>query len=197
VYGDPDVDFEKVLKECSETILQQVKTLRQISMEFSTFASPGPLALERTDLASLVRDTVAPYIKSAPAGIRLSIDAAPDLPEVKVDRRLIQRTLVNLLENALHAVQGEGRIEVKVARVHRGDEPFVAVSVRDDGVGIEPEVKARVFEPYFSTRATGSGLGLAIARKVVEDHGGVITLSSVPGEGTEVEIQLPVESESA
>jgi nitrogen fixation/metabolism regulation signal transduction histidine kinase len=188
VYDDPDVDFEKVLKECAETILQQVKNLRQISMEFSTFASPGPLALEPTDIASLVRDTVAPYFKSAPSGIRLEVDAERGLPEVMVDRRLVQRTLVNLLENALHALNGGGRIDVQVSR--KG--AFVALTVRDDGVGIEPEMRARVFEPYFSTRAAGTGLGLAIARKAVEDHGGTIALESAPGEGTEVTIQLPI-----
>ena len=187
VYGDPDVDFEKVLKECSETILQQVRTLRQISMEFSTFASPGPLALEPTDIASLVRETVAPYLKSVPSGIRMEIAAEADLPEVRVDRRLIQRTLVNLIENALHALNGGGRIDVRVARLGG----FVALSVRDNGTGIDEEVRGRVFEPYFSTRAAGTGLGLAIARKVVEDHGGTIALESAPGEGTEVTILLP------
>jgi signal transduction histidine kinase len=192
VYGDPDVDFEKVLKECSETILQQVKTLRQISMEFSTFASPGPLVLEPTDIASLVRETAAPYVQSAPSGIRLEVATASDLPVARVDRRLIQRTLVNLIENALNALNGSGRIEVQVSKITRGGTPFVALTVRDDGVGIEPEVKARVFEPYFSTRAAGTGLGLAIARKVVEDHGGTIALESEPGRGTEVTIQLPV-----
>jgi nitrogen fixation/metabolism regulation signal transduction histidine kinase len=192
VYGDPDVNFEKVLKECSETILQQVKTLRQISMEFSTFASPGPLVFEPTDIASLVRDTAAPYVQSAPSGIRLEVATESDLPVARVDRRLIQRTLVNLIENALNALNGSGRIEVQVSKITRGGTPFVALTVRDDGVGIEPEVKARVFEPYFSTRAAGTGLGLAIARKVVEDHGGTIALESEPGRGTEVTIQLPV-----
>jgi len=191
VYGDPDVDFEMVLKECAETILQQVKTLRQISMEFSTFASPGPLALEPADIASLARDTVAPYLKSSPSGVRIEVEAEPDLPEVMVDRRLVQRTLVNLIENALYALNGGGRISVQVSR--RG--AFVALSVRDNGVGIEPEARARVFEPYFSTRAAGTGLGLAIARKVVEDHGGTISLESEPGQGTEVTIQLPVTGE--
>ncbi len=187
VYGDPDVDFEKVLKECAETVLQQVKTLRHISMEFSTFASPGPLALEPTDMAALVRNTVAPYLKSAPSGIRLEVDSERALPEVMVDRRLVQRTLVNLIENALHALNGGGRIDVQLSR----EGAFVTLTVRDDGVGIDPEVKARVFEPYFSTRAAGTGLGLAIARKVVEDHGGSISLESEPRRGTTVTIQLP------
>ncbi len=199
VYGDPDVDFEKVLKDCSETILSQVKTLRQISMEFSTFASPGPLAFEETDIASLVRDTVAPYRLSAPSGVRVSVETEPTIPRVRVDRRLIQRTLVNLIENALHALDslnGGGRIDVEAKQAVRGGRRFVVLTVRDDGFGIDPEVKERVFEPYFSTRAAGTGLGLAIARKVVEDHGGTIGLDSEPGRGTKVTIELPVGSEN-
>ncbi len=197
VYGDPDVDFEEVLKECSETILEQVKSLRQISMEFSTFASPGPLALEPTDIEALARDTLEPYVKTAPSGLRLHLEAARELPDVMVDRRLLKRTLVNLIENALHALDGAGRIDVKVASVRREGVPFVALSVKDDGTGIEPEARARVFEPYFSTRATGTGLGLAIARKIVEDHGGTIRLESEPGEGTEVTIELPLDHQGS
>jgi signal transduction histidine kinase len=159
-------------------------------MEFSSFASPGPLLLEETDLPSLVKETVEPYRQSAPAGIEVRMDFEPALPGAKVDRRLLKRTLVNLLENALHALNGKGIIEVTVARA----ETFLRLTVRDNGVGIEPEVKSRVFEPYFSTRAAGTGLGLAIARKVIEDHGGTISLESSPGDGTEVTILLPVEA---
>jgi signal transduction histidine kinase len=195
VFRDPNVDFEEVLKECSETILEQVKTLRQISMEFSTFASPSPLEREPVDIGSLVRDTVAPYRHSAPEGVSVSVEADPRIPEVRVDRRLLKRTLVNLIENALHAlepVNGGGHIDVAAKQVSRGRNRFVEIRVRDDGIGIDPDVRARVFEPYFSTRAAGTGLGLAIARKVVEDHGGTIRLESEPGKGTEVVIELPL-----
>jgi signal transduction histidine kinase len=188
VYHDPDVDFGKVLRECGDTILQQVKTLRQISMEFSTFASPGPLDLESGDLRALVEETLAPYRKSAPSGVAIDFEAAADLPEARIDRRLMQRTLVNLIENALHALDGRGRVAIALRR--NGEK--LTLTVRDDGAGIAAEVKQRVFEPYFSTRASGTGLGLAIARKVVEDHGGTIRLESSPGAGTEVEIEIPI-----
>ena len=69
----------------------------------------------------------------------------------------------------------------------------VEVAVADTGVGVEPELKERIFEPYFSTRAAGTGLGLAIAKKVVEDHGGSIMLESEPGRGTTVRMRLPVD----
>ena len=192
VHDDPNVDFEKVLDECTETILQQVKALRQISMEFSTFASPEPLRPEPTDIEELVRETVAPYVQAPPDGVRVSLDIADDLPLLRADARLLKRTLLNLVENALHAVNGEGSVDVKVIHESSNGARFVEVAVADTGVGIEPELKERIFEPYFSTRAAGTGLGLAIAKKVVEDHGGSIVLESEPGRGTTVRMRLPV-----
>ena len=194
VYRDPDVDFDKVLDECTETILQQVKSLRQISMEFSTFASPEPLKLESLDLGELVRETVEPYVQAPPPGIEFEVHVDETLPRIRCDRRLVKRTLVNLMENALHAVDGSGAVRVRVEPDASSGERFVRVSVSDTGVGVDPELKGRIFEPYFSTRASGSGLGLAIAKKVVEDHGGQISLESEPGRGTEVTMTLPVSS---
>ena len=158
VHDDPNVDFEKVLDECTETILQQVKSLRQISMEFSTFASPEPLRPEPTDIEELVRETVGPYVQAPPDGVRVHVDIAEDLPRLRADARLLKRTLVNLVENALHAVNGEGSVNISVTRASSNGERFVEVAVADTGVGIEPELKDRIFEPYFSTRAAGTGL---------------------------------------
>jgi two-component system nitrogen regulation sensor histidine kinase NtrY len=183
------VDFAKVLRECSETILEQVKALRQISMEFSTFASEAPLELTSVDVPSLVRETLAPYQSSRPEGVSIAIEVPSPVPEIQADSRLLKRTLLNLVENALHALDGSGAIVVRVSEDGAG---FVQIVVADDGVGIEAEMKERVFEPYFSTRAAGTGLGLAIARKVVEDHGGTIALESEPGEGTRVTLRLPI-----
>ncbi len=114
VFGDKRVDFKKVLKDCTETILQQVRSLRQISMEFSTFANPSPVEREPTDLAVLVTETAAPYIQAPPEGVTVDVQIAPALPSLWVDKRLMQRTLVNLLENALHALNGQGHVEVSV-----------------------------------------------------------------------------------
>ena len=192
VHNDPSVDFEKVLDECTETILQQVKSLRQISMEFSTFASPEPLRPEPCDLEALVRETVAPYVQAPPTGVHVSVEIADGLPLIRADARLLKRTLLNLVENALHAVNGAGSVKINVREGPNGARS-VEVAVADTGVGVEPELKERIFEPYFSTRAAGTGLGLAIAKKVVEDHGGSIMLESEPGRGTTVRMRLPVD----
>jgi two-component system nitrogen regulation sensor histidine kinase NtrY len=191
VYGDADVDFAKVLRECSETILEQVKALRQISMEFSTFASEAPLELASVDVPSLVRETLLPYLSSRPEGVSIALEVPSPVPEIQADSRLLKRTLVNLVENALHALDGSGAIVVRVSEDGAG---FVQIVVADDGIGIEPEMKERVFEPYFSTRAAGTGRGRAIARKVAEDHGGSIALESEPGQGTQVTLRLPIAS---
>ena len=192
VYDDPQVDFREVLKRCSETILQQVKTLREISREFSSFASRFILNPEPTDLGQLVRETLEPYRQAPPPGVRIDIDLAPSLPLVALDRRLIQRTLINLVENSLNAINGGGRVRVSVHPGPSDDGRWVEMEVADDGVGIAPEVRARIFEPYFSTRASGTGLGLAIVRKAVEEHGGDISVESERGQGTRVVVRLPV-----
>ncbi len=192
VFDDKRVDFKKVLKDCTETILQQVRSLRQISMEFSTFANPTNVEPEPTDLASLVSETAAPYLQAPPKGVTVDVQITPEIPSVSVDKRLMKRTLVNLLENALHALNGHGHVAVSVQSIDDGSEAWVEVAVADNGEGIEPESLEHIFEPYFSTRASGTGLGLAIARKVVEDHGGTIALESEPGQGTRVYFRLPV-----
>ncbi len=191
VFDDKRVDFKKVLKDCTETILQQVRSLRQISMEFSTFANPTPVEREPTDLALLVTETAAPYIQAPPQGVSIDVQIAPGIPSLSVDKRLMQRTLVNLLENALHALNGHGHVEVSVRSIDDSGAHWVEVAVSDTGEGIEPELQEHIFEPYFSTRSGGTGLGLAIARKVVEDHRGTIALESQPGKGTKVFFRLP------
>jgi nitrogen fixation/metabolism regulation signal transduction histidine kinase len=192
VFGDPRVDYEKVLKDCTDTILQQVRTLRQISMEFSTFSSPSRLEPESTDFSRLVNETLGPYQQAPPPGVTVNIDVASSIPTIVIDRRLIQRTLINLLENAFHAMNGGGQVTVTVSPIRQDGKDWIEVEVSDTGEGIDPELLERIFEPYFSTRVAGTGLGLAISRKAVEEHGGTISLESEPGVGTQVRIRLPV-----
>jgi signal transduction histidine kinase len=123
--------------------------------------------------------------------VTVEIEMIPDIPSVSVDKRLMQRTLVNLVENALHALNGHGLVAISVQPIEKDGRNWVEVAVADNGEGIEPELQEHIFEPYFSTRASGTGLGLAIARKVVEDHGGTIALESTPGHGTKVFFRLP------
>ncbi len=129
-----------------------------------------------------------PYVAGASGAIDFEVVAAPGLPSLLIDRTLVGRALTNVIDNALHAMPGGGRLRVEAAR--RGPDA-VELSVEDTGIGMDDEALARLFEPYFSTKAVGTGLGLAIARRNIELNGGTITVVSERGNGTRVTILLP------
>ncbi|MQA30803.1 MAG: HAMP domain-containing protein [Luteitalea sp.] len=180
-----------VLDECVAAILTQVKLLRQISTEFSSFASSPTPRPEPTDLAALVAEVIEPYRTGLTGRVAIAIAAAPDLPPVMADRTLFARALTNVIENALHAMPGGGHLAVSI-RLPNVDSTTVDVEVTDTGIGMDQDALVKIFEPYFSTRATGTGLGLTIAKRNVELNGGTIAVSSERGVGTTVTLTLPL-----
>src|SRR5438067_2304729 len=193
-----------VLDECVNAILGQVKLLRQISAEFSSFASSPTPRPEPTELQALIEEVVEPYRAGLANRIVIVVETAGDLPAVSIDRTLFARALTNIIENALHAMPGQGRLTI-AARVDAvaaaapaasGSSPIsgsaVVVEITDTGVGMDPESASKIFEPYFSTKATGTGLGLTIAKRNVELNGGTIDVRSRRGSGTTVTILLPM-----
>jgi signal transduction histidine kinase len=180
-----------VLDDCVTAILSQVKLLRQISAEFSSFASSPTPRPEPTSIASLIEEVVEPYRTGLSNRIAVDVDAPADLPVIAIDRTLFARALTNVIENALHAMPGRGRLTV-VSR-HSSDNGLeaIVVEVADTGVGMDKDALNKIFEPYFSTKATGTGLGLTIAKRNVELNGGTIEVRSERGGGTTVTITLP------
>ena len=189
VHADRGEPLSPVLQECVATILTQVKLLRQIASEFSSFASAPTARPATVEVQELLREIVDPYRAGLSDRITFDVDVPSDLPPIHVDRTLITRALTNLIENALHAMPARGTITL----VARSDNGVVRVRVSDTGVGMDPEALARAFEPYFSTKATGTGLGLPIAKRNVEINGGSINVVSERDRGTTVEITLPTE----
>jgi len=187
VHADRGEPLGPVLRECVETILAQVRLLRQISSEFSNFASSPTAKPSVVRVPDLVRDIVDPYRAGLADRLELAVDAPEPLPPVLVDRTLVTRSLTNIVENALHAMPGRGTLTVSAA-VEGG---VVAIRVSDTGGGMDPEALARAFEPYFSTKATGTGLGLPIAKRNVELSGGTIAIDSRRDRGTTVTVRLP------
>ena len=188
--GEP---LSPVLEECVTSILSQVKLLRQISAEFSSFASRPTPHPEPTSLAELIPTVVEPYVTGLAGRVAVRMDVPASIPLVVVDRVLLARALTNMIENALHAMPGNGTLTVK-AETTPGT---VRLSVSDTGTGMDPEALRRIFEPYFSTKATGTGLGLTIAKRNVELNGGRIHVESSPGKGTRVTIELPASAPNA
>ncbi|HJQ99366.1 MAG TPA: ATP-binding protein [Candidatus Polarisedimenticolaceae bacterium] len=182
VLPSPEIDA------CLDAIVRQVRDLRDISQAFSTYARLPDLALEPADPASFLAEVTAPYRAAPPPGIEVREDYR-DAPPVRIDRRILSRAIVNLVANAIEAMPRGGTLTVASRKDANG--AGAILSVADTGVGIGPEARARLFEPYFSTKSSGTGLGLAIVRRVVEAHGGTIDVESEAGKGTTFTIRLP------
>ena len=188
VHEDRGEPMSPVLESCVATILGQVRLLRQIAAEFSSFASSPTARRAPADPVKLVHDVVEPYRVGLGDRIEIRNTVAPPLPPVLVDRTLVARALANIVENALHAMPGGGRLSL----TSRVDDGLVEIRVEDTGVGMDADALGRVFEPYFSTKTTGTGLGLPIARRNVELSGGTIVVESQKNHGTAVIIRLPI-----
>ena len=130
---------------------------------------------------------MTPYLPGLDGRITVTIGVETGLPSVSVDRTLVARALTNVIDNALHAMPGQGALEVRAAM----QETAVLLVVSDNGAGIDEATLPRIFEPYFSTKASGTGLGMAIAKRNVELSGGHITVESRQHAGTVVRITFP------
>jgi two-component system nitrogen regulation sensor histidine kinase NtrY len=183
----------KVFDECVDAITSQVDGLKLLVDEFSNFARLPTANPQAGDLNRLIADAVASYDGTERVAFDAQLD--PSLPTVDIDREQIRRALTNLIDNAIAAVQrsprgGRGG-RVMVRSVWDASLQSVRFEVADDGVGIPPEDRRRIFEPYFSTRSKGTGLGLAIVSRIVADHHGYIRVQDNPPQGTRFIVEIP------
>lgn len=188
VHADRGRPLDAVLDGCVDTILSQVRLLRQIASEFSSFASSPTPRLASADLAELVDEVVRPYEVGAANRWTFPRTFEPELPKLFIDRTLVGRALTNVIDNAMHAMPGGGTVTIGARRL---SDERVELTLADTGVGMDEEALGRLFEPYFSTKAVGTGLGLSIARRNVELNKGTIAVASEKGRGTKVTIVLP------
>lgn len=196
------------LREAVSDIDEETVRLNRVVTEVLDFARPIRFELEDTDLNALCRDSAEAAWTGDP-GSAVAFDLDPALPPVVTDAERLRTALVNILTNARHAVLAasradtgtDGRSRVVVVDgpgvlVHtRYADRRVTISIRDRGIGIEPEHMPHIFDPYFTTRRAGTGLGLPIAKNIIEGLGGVLAVTSLPGEGTEIRIDLPIASD--
>lgn len=148
---------------------------------------PGDLNAVVADVVELMQG------HAADRGVRLDWQPAPDLPELAFDAEGIHRAVLNLLTNAIDAGEGREGAFVRVSTEARAPGDPVAIRVLDNGVGVPEEDRAAIFEVFTSNKGSrGTGLGLPVSRKIVREHGGEIRVSSVPGEGSEFVVELPI-----
>jgi nitrogen fixation/metabolism regulation signal transduction histidine kinase len=154
---------------------------------FSQYARAPETTLQPLDLNTVVREVLTLYEAQRPA---IGLELEPGLPLVQGDPARLRQVIHNLLQNAEQAILDRSQPRVTVRTRLEG--AAARLSVLDNGPGFPPEMLARAFEPYVTTKAKGTGLGLAIVKKIVEEHDGSIELNNVPGSGAQVSILLPV-----
>ena len=187
-----DPEFDKYFDEATRTVLDEVHRISNIVTEFTRFArlpAPQPQDLEVMELA---RQVVRLHEAGSKAKVQVVVARVP--PTVRADRDQIVQVLTNLVQNALDAVADQGEAgEVRVAVGTEGT-GMVTVTVSDNGPGIAPEIAARLFEPYATTKRHGTGLGLAIAQRIAIEHNGELSYVPTPaGSGAAFRLVLPVE----
>jgi two-component system nitrogen regulation sensor histidine kinase NtrY len=193
ITDDPDT-----FRACTDTIVRQVGDIGRMVDEFSAFARMPQPVIRPEDPAQLVREALV-LQRDAHPGITYDLRLPEKYPLVRCDRRLINQALTNLLQNAADAIamrpEGEagGHVIVEVTQTAG----WLHIAVEDDGIGLPgDDERDRLTEPYVTHKAKGTGLGLAIVKKIMEDHGGGLTLADGADGGARATLTLPLDKES-
>jgi two-component system nitrogen regulation sensor histidine kinase NtrY len=178
-FGKVIVEDKAVFEQCTETIVRQVDDIRRMVDEFSRFARMPKPVIEGEDVADTVRQAVF-LMRVGHPDVDIEAEIRNEPMRAQFDRRLISQALTNIIKNATEAIEavpaselGKGRIDVIAAR----ENDDIVIDVIDNGIGLPKMSRARLLEPYVTTREKGTGLGLAIVGRVLEDHGGRIELN--------------------
>ena len=182
-------DDGQVFEECTNMIIRQVEELKRLVDEFSNFARMPAANPVPSDIRKIVREALTLY-REAHKEVEITFHDSEEIPIFNLDREQMKRVMINLLDNAIAAVDGKGKIEIILN--YDSLLQMVRIEVADNGKGIPPEHKMRLFEPYFSTKKHGTGLGLAIVNTIITDHNGFIRIQDNKPRGTRVIIELPV-----
>lgn len=175
-------------REDLETIIGQTDRIANLIRELLAFARPQPLRFERIEMGlELLRAVSLLRGKAEKLDVAITVDVPAGLPQLRADPHHMQQVFLNLLVNAIDALATveDGRAR-RIGIEARSDEKEIRIRISDTGPGMKPELLARVFDPFVTTKdvGKGTGLGLAVCRRIVEEHGGSITAESTPGEGS-------------
>ena len=179
---------EEVFDKCTEMIVQHVDLIKNLVNEFSTFAKFPDIHIVPCSIKDIVEETVALY-KEGLEHVNIQLNYEENLPTIPLDRQQMKQAFINLIDNAVAAINKKGNIIINISF----DEilKILRIEVADDGKGISDEEKTRLFEPYFSTKKSGMGLGLAIVNSIIYDHKGMIRVQDNSPRGARFIIELP------
>ena len=179
----------KVLEECTNMIINQVEELKSLVNEFSSFARMPASNPVSNNINQVIKEAISMY-KEARKNLKIVFNDFKDVPVLKIDREQIKRAMINLFDNAIDAIDGNGEIVIDLS--HDKEQGVVRIEVADNGRGIPSDHKVRLFEPYFSTKKHGTGLGLAIVSTIISEHKGSIQVQDNQPQGARFIIELPV-----
>jgi signal transduction histidine kinase len=182
-------DFGSIFDECTETIAEEVESLRRIVDEFSQFARMPKPKIEECDLNEVMKDTLALYTAST-ENVEIITELAQDIPKIQGDKEQLSRAFINIITNAVQAMPDGGKLNISTSLNEQSD--FVKAIFIDTGIGMPPEIQEKIFQPYFTTKESGTGLGMAVVHRVITDHNGTIEVESKENVGTKFIISLPI-----
>jgi len=180
----------------AEIMIQEVERLDRVIGQLLEFARPMNIQKKTTSLENVIKDSLKMVEAEArQKGIKVDFSKDPQTKEVRIDPDRIRQVLLNLYLNAIAAMEGGGILSVELRQ--DDDTGRFRIIVSDSGTGIKNEDLPHLFDPYFTTKSSGTGLGLAIVHKIIESHGGEVSVESRYGEGATVTIRLPYDREGS
>ncbi len=183
-----DSDFNQIFEHSTKTIIREVEGLKRLVDEFSKFSKMPEIKKTPTNMPMIIDEVVNLY--KGYKGVEINVLLPKENPLVELDGEQFKRVMINIFDNAIHAISNKGIIDV---RLHFDLSSNIAyLDIADDGPGIREEDKEKLFFPYFSTKKDGTGLGLAIANRIIAEHKGYIKVRDKDPKGTIFTIEIPI-----
>ena len=181
-------DFDQVFERSTKTIIKEVEGLKRLVDEFSRFSKMPEIKKMPSHLPTIIDEVVNLY--KGYKGIEVNVLLPEECPLIELDEEQFKRVMINIFDNAVHAISNKGKIDVKLRFDLASNMAFIDIT--DNGPGIRDEDKERLFLPYFSTKKEGTGLGLAIANRIIAEHRGYIRVRDNEPKGTIFTMEIPI-----
>ena len=180
-------------KKYAEIIYQEVSRLERILQEILAFAKEAPPSFVSTDIDKVIEDVMFLFRENLSSkNIRIVSELSGELPLISADPQQMKQVFINLFANAEQAMEGRGGCLCVATRLSEETPPEVHIEISDTGSGIQPDILANIFNPFFTTKSSGTGLGLAIVHRIIDNHNGIINVKNRPEGGATFLIGLPV-----
>jgi len=189
LHGKLDPATDQLLSKSTNTIIHQVSAMKSMVDDFSDFARPPKPKPQILQIGQLVDDISSLYQGQIK---HLNVTIEPFIPAISADPVRLRQVLINLIKNAQEAISDIDNGEVWISVEYHNERHSIQICIADNGLGVDNSILAKIFEPYITSKNKGTGLGLAIVKKIIEEHGGSISLKPREPQGANFIIQLPV-----